>query len=80
MLIDYTELSEEALRGVAEQYVLSQLESQLEMVDKENILANCTDEVIQQVKRKALFVEYSENDDSVYLISAESAVSKGGNR
>ena len=68
MLIEYTELSQEALKGIAEAYVLTQFIQSDDGIQ----LEQWTDEVMTMVKQKKLLVEYSEVNESVYLIQAES--------
>ncbi len=70
MLINYLELSEQALNGIVEQYILTQLSD----VEIQIPLIEWREQVLQQVKRQELLVEYSEANDSVYLICADSIV------
>ena len=65
MLIDYKELSTQALRGIAESYVCSNLSEN----DSEINLPEWTAKIMALVKTGELFVEHSELNDSVYLIS-----------
>ncbi|RMH44723.1 MAG: YheU family protein [Gammaproteobacteria bacterium] len=63
MLIDAKLLSEEALRGIAEHYVISQL-SETEESPQFDIWVEKT---LEAIARGELVVEYSEVNDSVYL-------------
>lgn len=63
MLINYQELSEQALHGVVQQFVLSQLSESDDKIDVEQWVS----EAIRAVKNGELVIEFSEVDQSVYL-------------
>lgn len=63
MLIDAKLLSEEALRGIAEQYVLSQISE----AEESPQFAIWVAQTLAAIERGELVVEYSEVNDSVYL-------------
>lgn len=63
MLISYQDLSEQALYGVAQQFVLSQLSETDDKIDVEQWVS----EAIRAVKNGELVIEFSEVDQSVYL-------------
>jgi len=67
MIIEYQQLSESALRGVAEQFVIAQLNE----MDSEPAVELWVDKVIQQVKAGELLVEFSQVNDSVTLKSRD---------
>ena len=63
MLIDYTTLTDDAIKGIAEQFVISQLS---ETEDQFNV-ATWVEQAINSVKSGELLIEYSEVDESVAL-------------
>ncbi len=63
MLISYETLSVDALRGIAEQYVLSQLSD----LDSEPNTQEWVDKAIEMVKSGELVIEFSQADESVTL-------------
>ncbi|TQV84526.1 YheU family protein [Aliikangiella coralliicola] len=67
MLIDYKTLSDEALKGVCEQYVVTHL-SETEQDPK---YSGWVDSVIEKVKSGELIIEFSEVDESVTLKSRD---------
>ena len=67
MIIEYEQISEAALRGVAEQFVIAQLSD----LDSEPTVELWVDKVIQQVKAGELLVEFSQVNDSVTLKSRD---------
>ena len=67
MLIDYKSLSEDALKGIAHQYVCSNLSE----VDADLDVEQWTLQVINLVRQGELLVEYSEHNESVYLKKPE---------
>ncbi len=67
MIIDYKELSDQALKGVAEAYVASHLSD----VDDQLKFSDWVEEVIKKVQKGELLVEFSKVDESVTLKSPE---------
>ena len=70
MLIDYKTLSDEALRGICEQYVITHLSE----TEQDPEYPQWVDGVINKVKSGELLVEYSEVDESVTLKSRDEVV------
>lgn len=70
MLIDFQQLSQLALRGIAEQFVLSQL-SDTESAPDMDLWVQ---QAIEMVKRGELVVEFSQVDESVTLKRVEDIV------
>lgn len=63
MLIDFQDLSEEALYGVVQQFVMSQLSE----ADDELHVEQWISQTVQAVKQGELVIEFSEVDESVYI-------------
>lgn len=63
MIINYQELSSDALRGIAEQFILAQLSE----VEEQPRLDEWVEQVINKVKSGDLVVEYSLANESVVL-------------
>jgi len=72
MIIEYQQLSEAALKGVAEQFVIAQLNE----LDSEPDVELWVDKVIQQVKAGELLVEFSQVNESVTLKSRDQIIAK----
>jgi len=71
VLIDYRQLSEEALRGIAQTYVLQHLHTD----DGEYDLASWVDQVLQQIRNGQLVVEWSEIHENVTLKPKDQVIS-----
>ncbi|MBL1292266.1 MAG: YheU family protein [Thiotrichales bacterium] len=67
MIIDYKTLSEEALKGIAEAFIVSHVSDG----DDQLKFSDWVEEVIKKVKKGELLVEFSEVDESVTLKSPE---------
>lgn len=67
MIISITELTEEALRGIAQQYV----EQNIADTEADINFDQWTQQVITMAKQGKLLVEYSEVNQSVNLVSPE---------
>ncbi|WP_444998394.1 YheU family protein [Aliikangiella sp. IMCC44359] len=63
MLIEYKHISDEALLGIAQQYV----ETHISEVDTDLKVEQWTKQVIEMVKKGELLIEFSEANESVYL-------------
>ena len=63
MLIDYTTLSDDVIKGIAEQFVISQVS---ETEDQPNI-STWVEQAVSRIKSGELLIEYSEVDESVTL-------------
>ncbi|MDH5432753.1 MAG: YheU family protein [Gammaproteobacteria bacterium] len=66
MLIPYQELSEEALKGVAESYVISQLND----IDQNYDVSLWVEKVLKEVYKGELVVTFSQVNQTVSLIAA----------
>ncbi|MET1253669.1 YheU family protein [Aliikangiella maris] len=67
MLIEYQQLSTDALYGIAKQYV----EVNLSDVDTDIQLEDWIQQVINLVKKGELLIEFSQANESVYLKKPE---------
>jgi len=67
MIIDHKTLSEEALKGIAEAFIVSHMSD----VDDEPKFLDWVEEVVKKVKKGELLVEFSQFDESVTLKSPE---------
>lgn len=67
MIINHKELSDQALKGIAEAYVAAHLSD----VDDQLKFSDWVEEVMRKVQKGELLVEYSEVDESVTLKSPE---------
>jgi len=63
MIIDHRTLSDDAIKGIAEQFVISQIPETEEKPDT----SGWTKQAISQVKNGELLIEFSEIDESVTL-------------
>ena len=70
MLIEHSQLSEDILRAIAQQYICSNLSG----VESEMDMEQWTDQVVARVKKGELLIDYSENNESVYLRKPEEIV------
>lgn len=67
MIIDYNQLSDEALRGIAENYVLTHLSE----VEQQPAFKTWVEKVLDMIKSGELVVEFSQIDHSVSLKSSD---------
>jgi len=67
MIIDYKTLSEEALKGIAEAFIVSHVSDG----DDQLKFSDWVEEVIKKVKKGELLIEFSRDDESVTLKSPE---------
>lgn len=67
MLIDYSTISSEALRGLAQEYVVSKISDS----DSEINLTEWTDKIIAMIRKGELLIEYSQANETVYLKTPE---------